>query len=149
MTARAGGSYNTLVDLVTSRNQSRGAEPVSQPSTEPRNPFYLLLLLASLLFVITALAYTIVPTLEERARAAGADVPSSEIRKALKAEGHWWLLYEVAVMIVLGLCSMGLDRLRRLQNERKAATITPTNHSPGTSPEATSVSAATQSGESS
>src|SRR6202044_591305 len=39
--------------------------------TEPRNPFYLLLLAVSFLFVITALAYAVVPTLEDKAKQAG------------------------------------------------------------------------------
>jgi hypothetical protein len=40
----------------------------SQPS-EPHNPFYLLLLVASVLFVATALGYGVVPVLEEKSRA--------------------------------------------------------------------------------
>ena len=36
-----------------------------------------------------------------------------------------WLLVEVAGMIVFGLLSMGLDRLRRLQSERAQAKISP------------------------
>src|SRR5438067_670140 len=40
------------------------------PSEEPRNPFYLLLLLASLAFAVTAVAYAIVPVIEEKARDA-------------------------------------------------------------------------------
>ena len=90
---------------------------MSSPS-EPRNPLYLLLLLASLLFVLTALAYALVPVLEERAAEAGSPPPPSALRDALRKDGWRWLLYEVAVMVVLGLASMLLDRhrLRRLQN---------------------------------
>jgi hypothetical protein len=86
---------------------------------EPRNPLYLLLLLASLLFVLTALAYAVVPMLEEKAKQAGGVVPESPFRDALRRDGWRWLLAEVAVMIVLGLASMWLDsrRLRRLQND--------------------------------
>jgi hypothetical protein len=93
--------------------------------SEPRNPFYLLLLLASIVFVVTALAYAVVPTLEQKAREAGQMPPPSPFREALNADGWRWLLWEVAVMIVFGLLSMGLDRLRRLQKERAAATIPP------------------------
>jgi hypothetical protein len=96
---------------------------MAQP--EPRNPFYTLLLLASLFFVITALAWAIVPTLEEKARAAGQPPPQSEFRDLLRDNGGDWLLYEVAAMIVFGVLSMGLDRLRRLQKERNPATIAP------------------------
>jgi hypothetical protein len=92
--------------------------------TEPRNPFYLLLLLASFLFVLTALAYAVVPTLEEKAIRAGEVPPPSAVRDALRTDGWKWLLIEVAAMVVFGLLSMGLDRLRRLQKERAEAKIT-------------------------
>jgi hypothetical protein len=90
---------------------------------EPRNPFYFLLLLASLLFVATALAYAVVPVLEEKARAAGQEPPPSTFRDTLRQDGWRWLLAQVAVMIVLAFLSMGLDRLRRLQKERASKTI--------------------------
>ncbi len=84
---------------------------------EPRNPLYLLLLLASLLFVLTALAYALVPILEEKAAEAGNAPPPSALRDALRKDGWKWLLVEVAVMVVLAVASMALDqrRLRRLQ----------------------------------
>ena len=46
------------------------------------------------------------------------------------ADGWRWLLWEVAAMIVFGLLSMGLDRLRRLQKERAAVTIPPSQQPP-------------------
>ncbi len=91
--------------------------------SEPRNFFYFLLLLASVLFVATALAYAVVPVLEEKARDAGEEPPPSEFRDSLRKNGWCWLLYEVAAMIVFGFLSMGLDRLRRLQKERASTTI--------------------------
>jgi hypothetical protein len=100
------------------------------PQPEPRNPFYALLLVASVLFVATALAWAIVPTLEEKARAEGRPLPASAARDVLREEGGTWLLAEVAAMIVFGLASMGLDRLRRLQKERAQATIAPTDDPP-------------------
>jgi hypothetical protein len=92
---------------------------------EPRNPFYLLLLLASFAFVLSALAYAVVPTLEDKAKQAGEVPPPSPLRDALRTDGWKWLLIEVAAMVILGLLSMGLDRLRRLQKERAQAKITP------------------------
>ena len=100
---------------------------------EPRNPFYLLLLLASFLFVVTALAYAIVPTIEEKAISVGEIPPPSPWRDALRKDGWKWLLYELAAMIFFGLASMGLDRLRRLQSERSAATIPSAKESPPSS----------------
>ena len=97
---------------------------MSTPS-EPRNPLYLLLLLASLLFVVTALAYGLVPVLEEKAAEAGNAPPPSAFRDALRADGWKWLLVEVGAMAVLALLSMGLDRLRSLQKERAEGTIPP------------------------
>ena len=90
---------------------------MSSSPPEPRNPLYLLLLLASLLFVVTALAYAIVPLVEDKALERGVVPPPSAVRAALRKEGGKWLLYELAGMVVLGLASMGLDRhrLRRLQ----------------------------------
>ena len=82
-------------------------------TTEPRNPLYLLLLLASVLFVITALAYAFVPILEQKAADAGQPPPPSEFRDALRKDGWRWLLYEVAALVVLGLASMVLDHARQ------------------------------------
>ena len=92
---------------------------------EPHNPFYLLLLLASLLFVLTALAYGIVPVLEQKAADAGQPPPPSPLRETLRQDGGTWLLIELAAMTILGFASMGLDRLRSLKKERREATIPP------------------------
>ncbi len=88
-------------------------------AAEPRNPFYLLLLLASLVFVATALAYAVVPVLEEKAVEAGQAPPPSPFRDTLRRDGWKWLVSEVAAMIVFGFLSMGLDRLRSLQKDRR------------------------------
>jgi hypothetical protein len=100
--------------------------------TEPRNPWYFLLLLASLLFVMTALAYAIVPVLEQKAREAGEIPPPSPFRDALRRDGWIWLLYEVGAVVVFGLASMFHDhfRLRRLQKDAGAGTIPPSPTKP-------------------
>jgi hypothetical protein len=95
-------------------------------SPEPRNPFYFLLLLAGLLFVITALAYAVIPVLEQKATDAGEPPPPSAFRDALRAEGGRWLLAELGVLLVFGIASMALDRLRALQKEQSGGTIVPT-----------------------
>jgi hypothetical protein len=89
------------------------------PASEPRNWFYLLLNIASILFVITALAYAVVPVLEERATAMGNPAPPSPIRDALRRDGWLWLLEEVAAVAVLAAASMGLDRWRRWKENCK------------------------------
>lgn len=95
------------------------------PPREPRNPFYWLLLITSLLFVATALAYAVVPVLEEKARAAGQYVPESPFRAELRNRGWVWLLAEVAAMVVFGLASMGLDRYRRWRQESQSPPVDP------------------------
>jgi hypothetical protein len=100
---------------------------MSQPA-EPRNPFYLLLLIVSVLFVATALGYGVVPLLEENAARAGEPPPPSPFREALATHGWEWLFWELGAMTVLAVLSMGLDRLRSLQQQPPQATIPP---SPG------------------
>jgi hypothetical protein len=97
----------------------KAAFPIdSMQSSEPRNPFYLLLLIASLLFVATALAYALIPALEEKAAEAGQVPPPSAFRESLHSNGWQWLLYELGAMIIFAVLSMGLDRLRTLKKER-------------------------------
>lgn len=93
---------------------------MSTAPSEPRNPFYLLLLLASVLFVMTALAYAVVPVLEQKALDAGQQPPPSPFRVALREDGGSWLLIEVAAIFVLSILSMGLDRWRSLRQEKTA-----------------------------
>src|SRR5262245_46632270 len=91
---------------------------------EPRNPFYILLILVSLGFVVTALAYAIVPILEQKATDAGNPPPPSPFRDSLRSDGWLWLIYEGAAITILGLVSMGYDRLlRALKRSPSTATI--------------------------
>ena len=82
---------------------------------EPRNWFYLFLNLACVAFAITALAYAIIPVLEDKAANAGLPAPASPLRAALRRDGWLWLLVEAAVVVGLALASMGLDRYRQRQ----------------------------------
>src|SRR5262245_7782863 len=88
---------------------------------EPWNPFYILLIAASVGFVITALAYALVPVLEEKAREAGNPPPASPIRDSLRSDGWIWLLVIGGAVVVLGLLSMGYDRLLRTLKKAPAA----------------------------
>lgn len=92
--------------------------------TEPRNPFYLLLLIAGMMFVTTVLACAVVPMLEEKALDAGTMPPESPFRDALRHDGWKWVLAEVGAVLVFGLASMGLDRYRRWRRESAAAAAT-------------------------
>ncbi len=92
---------------------------------EPPNPFYFLLMVAGVLFALTATAYAIIPYMEEKATEAGNPPPPNPVRDALRTDGWQWLLWLVLAVVVFGLLSMGLDRLRRLQKERAEAKIPP------------------------
>ena len=94
-------------------------------STEPRNPFYLLLLIAGMIFVVTVLAYAVIPVMEQKAMDAGQMPPPSPFRAALRQDGWKWVLAEVAALIGLGLASMGLDRYRRWKSESATKMETP------------------------
>jgi len=99
---------------------------MSQP--EPRNPFYFLLLLASLVFVANALAVAVVPVLEQKAREAGQPPPPSGFRDALRGTaGLNCLFYELGAMILFGILSMMLDRRRSLKKEREEAKMPATD----------------------
>lgn len=86
---------------------------MSTAPPEPRNWYYLLLNVASIAFVITALAYALVPVLEQKAAEAGNPPPPSALRDSLRRDGWLWLLVEVGFVVVFALASMGLDRWRR------------------------------------
>jgi hypothetical protein len=92
---------------------------------EPRNPLYLLLLIVGVVFVLTVLAYALVPVLEQKARDAGVEPPPSPFRDALRRDGWKWVLAEVALLVVVGLASMGLDRYRRWKRERSTPPAPP------------------------
>ena len=85
--------------------------------SEPRNPFYLLLLVVGVIFIATVLAYAIIPVLEQKAMDAGEMPPPSPFRESLRHDGWKWVLAELAALVVLGLLSMGLDRYRRWKIE--------------------------------
>jgi hypothetical protein len=87
---------------------------------EPRNPWYWLLLAASLAFVVTALAYAIVPSLEEWAADVGQPSPPSPFREELRHNGWRWLLAEVGAIVIFAVLSMILDRRRSLRQTASA-----------------------------
>lgn len=67
-------------------------------SSEPRNPFYSLLIAVSFAFCVTVLALAFVPVERQPAW--------------LQFYGLYLVLVELAALILFGLLSMGLDRFR-------------------------------------
>lgn len=99
------------------------------PTCEPRNPFYALLLLSSLVFVITALAIGFMPSVERWAAGAGGPPAPTEFKRLLHEHGWKWLLYESGAVGVFGVLSMVLDRVRSWRKEKTAA-VSSTDASP-------------------
>ena len=92
---------------------------------EPRNPLYLLLLIAGLVFVVTLLACVGIPILEQKAIDGGEPPPPSAFRDALRSNGWMWVLVELAILIALAVASMVVDWQRSLQKQREQSTISP------------------------
>jgi hypothetical protein len=99
-------------------------------SSEPRNPFYFLLLAASMLFIATALAYGIVPLMEDNAASAGSRPPLSPFRVALRRDGAAWLLYELAAMTLFVILSLGLDWVRSSRSAAPKPDLQPAQEPP-------------------
>jgi hypothetical protein len=78
------------------------------------NPFYVVLLIASTVFTMTALAYLIGPSIEQRAlQRAAADRPgpaSLALTAWLDRNGPLVLAIEIGVMFVSGVLAMATDR---------------------------------------
>jgi hypothetical protein len=92
---------------------------------EPRNPLYLLLLVAGLVFVVTLLACVGIPILEQQAIDRGEPPPPSAFRDALRRDGWLWVLVELAVLVALAVASMVVDWQRSLQKQREQSRISP------------------------
>jgi hypothetical protein len=92
---------------------------------QQRNPLYLLLLVVGLAFAVTAFACALLPVLEQKAIDAGEQPPPSAFRDALRENGWRWLLWELAVLIVVGVASMVWDHLRGLESNAPPGTISP------------------------
>jgi hypothetical protein len=76
------------------------------------NPFYVLVVLAGVAFVVTALGWLVAPAIQEKARAGGVAPGSASLAMAAWFD-HWSvtaLTVELVVMIVAGGLAMVADR---------------------------------------
>jgi hypothetical protein len=71
------------------------------------NPFYVLLLVASSLFVFTVFGYLVSPTVQQQGAAPG---PGQAVARWLDRQGPLALGIEFAVMLVSALLAMATDR---------------------------------------
>jgi hypothetical protein len=82
---------------------------------EPVNPFYLLLVVLGIVFLITACAYT-VTAYRAISPAAGRDVGSHELTAFLDHYGLRMLTGELVLLAAATFGAMWLDRFRARQN---------------------------------
>jgi hypothetical protein len=75
-----------------------------QRSKKSANPFYGLLILAGLTFVVTASAYGVMAVRESRAAVTGKPVAEHALMKWMHEHGNTALLTELAI---LGVCTFG------------------------------------------
>jgi hypothetical protein len=91
------------------------AEPVPRKKPLYPNPFYVLVVLAGVAFVVTAMGWLVAPMIQEKARnpAPGAAAPGSGSLAVAAWFDRWSvtaLTVELAVMIVAGALAMVADR---------------------------------------
>lgn len=90
---------------------------MARRSSPYRNPFFVLLVLAGVLFVVTALGYLISPTALEQARRDGAP-RGPALARYLDACGPTMLGAELVVMLGAGIGAMATDPLFARRSER-------------------------------
>jgi hypothetical protein len=89
-----------------------------QRSKKSANPFYALLILAGLAFVMTAAAYGVMAVRESRAAVSGEPVAEHALIKWMHEHGNTALLTELAV---LGVCVFGAIGTDEYWQRRAAA----------------------------
>jgi hypothetical protein len=83
-------------------------------SSEPSNPFYVLLILTALAFVFTALGYVASLVALHPPRGSATVVPSPAML-FLDRRGEALMLWLAAALGVLAVLAMGLDRWRSIR----------------------------------
>ena len=89
-----------------------------QRSKKSANPFYALLILVGLSFVVTAAAYGVMAVRESRAAVSGEPVADHALMKWMHEHGNTALLTELAL---LGVCTFGAIGTDEFWQRRAAA----------------------------
>jgi hypothetical protein len=98
------------------------ADPAGAKKPLYPNPFYVLVVLAGVAFVVTAMGWLVAPMIQEKARNPGGGVAPGAGSLAIAAWFDAWsttaLTAELAVMIVAGGLAMAADRWFTRRNDR-------------------------------
>jgi uncharacterized protein YggT (Ycf19 family) len=86
---------------------------------EPTNPFYIVLVIVGVIFIVTASAFTLLLIQQNRTTASALLDPSSPLLVFVRRQGMSLMGLEVAVLGVASVCAMWLDSHR----DRKAALL--------------------------
>jgi hypothetical protein len=101
------------------------AATTMKPSKKSANPFYAVLILAGLAFVVTAAAYGVMATRESRSAVTGKPVTEHALMKWMRDHGDATLLGELAILGVATFAAIGTDEYW----QRRAAARRRDNHS--------------------
>jgi cytochrome b len=80
-----------------------------KPSKKSANPFYAVLILAGLTFVVTAAAYGVMATRESRAAITGEPVADHPLMRWMHEHGDAALLTELAILGLATFAAIGTD----------------------------------------
>jgi ABC-type branched-subunit amino acid transport system permease subunit len=77
------------------------------------NPFYALVVLTSVVFAITTLAYVVALVVSESPQVDGTDaLRDKPVLRFIEQRGETLMLWEAGVLAVTAILAMGLDRWR-------------------------------------
>ncbi len=92
-----------------------------KPSKKSANPFYAVLIVAGLTFVVTAAAYGVMATRETRAAVTGKPVAEHALMKWMHDHGDAALLRELDILGIAPFAAIGTDEYwQRRADERKS-----------------------------
>ena len=89
------------------------------------NPFYVLVVLVGIAFVVTTLAYVVVLV---RLQPVGGQAPTSvesPVPQFIEQRGESLLLQEAGALVVVSILAMGLDRWRSRRSSRAKEEVSP------------------------
>jgi cytochrome b len=89
------------------------------PYKKSANPFYAVLIVAGLVFVVTAAAYGVMATRESRAALSGEPVAEHALMKWMHDNGNTALLTELAILSLATIAAIGTDDYWQRRTQQK------------------------------
>ena len=90
-----------------------------KPSKKSANPFYALLVLVGLAFVVTAAAYGVMATREARAASTGKPVAEHALIRWMHEHGNTALIAELALLGVSTFGAIGTDEFWQRRADKR------------------------------